>query len=91
MIFLTVLTIARLFIFNIKLYLIPTSSRIVQVTLCVEYTTGYPDELPTLSLEHDDSDERLEEADSEIILEGLRKVVRGYLDRLLARNCHVSF
>ena len=50
---------------------------IVQVTLCVEYTGEYPDELPNLSLEHDD--ERIEEADSENILDDLRKVVCGYL------------
>ena len=47
------------------------------MTLCVEYTEGYPDELPILSLDHED--ERIEEADSEIILEDLRKVVRRYL------------
>jgi len=52
---------------------IPDGADNLQVTLCVEYTAGYPDELPTLSLEHD-GDERIEETDSEIILEGLRKV-----------------
>ena len=47
------------------------------MTLCVGYTGGYPDELPILLLKHDD--ERIEEADSEDILEDLRKVVREYL------------
>jgi len=42
------------------------------VNLCVEYTAGYPEELPILSLEH--VDERVEEVDSENILEDLRKV-----------------
>ena len=65
--------------FNMK-YLIPTFFAylyLVQVTLCVEYTGGYPDELPNLLLEHDD--ERIEEADSQNVLENLRKVVRGYI------------
>jgi len=51
---------------------IPDGADNLQVTLCVEYTKGYPDELPILSLEHED--ERIEEADSENILEDLRKV-----------------
>lgn len=77
--------------FNMK-YLIPTFFAhlyLVQVTLCVEYTGGYPDELPNLLLEHDD--ERIEEPDSQNILENLRKVVRGYIsliDCWLGRVMH---
>jgi len=56
---------------------IPDGVDNLQVTLCVEYTGGYPNELPNLLLEHDD--ERIEEADSQSILENLRKVVRGYI------------
>jgi len=51
---------------------IPDGAHNLQVTLCVEYTGGYPDELPILSLKCDD--ERIEEPDSENILEDLRKV-----------------
>jgi len=51
---------------------IPDGVDNLQVTLCVEYTGGYPNELPNLLLEHDD--ERIEEADSQSILENLRKV-----------------
>ncbi|KAF8798004.1 RWD domain-containing protein [Phlegmacium glaucopus] len=52
---------------------IPDGAINLQVRLCVEYSGGYPDELPSLSLEHD-GDERIQEADSENILENLRKV-----------------
>ncbi|KAF9480143.1 RWD domain-containing protein [Pholiota conissans] len=51
---------------------IPEGSQNVLVTLCVHYTSSYPDELPELSLKHEDPN--LDESDVEKLLTELRTV-----------------
>lgn len=43
------------------------------MTLCVHYPSAYPDELPELSLKHDDPN--IEEDDEKVLLEDLLKAV----------------
>ncbi|KAF8902109.1 ubiquitin-conjugating enzyme/RWD-like protein [Gymnopilus junonius] len=51
---------------------IPDGAENVQVTLCVHYNDAYPDELPDLSLKHDD--ENITERDLDDLLTDLRRV-----------------
>jgi len=51
---------------------VPDGAENVQVTLCVHYRDGYPDELPELSLKHEDPN--ISESDADNLLGDLRRV-----------------
>ncbi|KIM49141.1 hypothetical protein M413DRAFT_15314 [Hebeloma cylindrosporum] len=51
---------------------VPDGADDVQITFCVHYNDAYPDELPELSLKHEDSN--IDEKDIESLLAELRKV-----------------